>query len=368
MGLFDRFRKKKKPEKQYVVPPASPGGEKPQTVPKPDDMQSAAALLMFEDDPMLKSMKKKDLVGGIKDEEALYLIAMQAKDPDLRWEAAGRMNDVEKLTQFALQMPPVGPWKIMQKIRSAPDGADRLRKIREEAREQAVRKAALEYLSDIEKTPELYLEYAREAHSRNPLYKIEDVDFLSRAILEDEDPFIRNNIARTSYSKLPSPVLFEFVLRTDNDFEERATALNALLARGWKDPEGKLDKMLPEFMGRFTPIIFSMAKNGDPRAVSPLAEMARVHGYSMTAPAALGNIHTKESVQALLELMQTHQDAGDTAAESLKRIYKNTTDPELKKTIAGIERKTYFNHYDVGDRGRSCHSDTPAVIFDLEEE
>lgn len=369
MGLFTRFKKKEKSPKKQAEKPVSSQTGKTRSAQAPDDLQMAIALLQFENDPMLTSMKKKELLGGIKDEGALYLIAMEAKDPDLRWEAAGRMNDAERLTTFALQMPPVGPWKIMERICKAPDRAERLRKIRKEAREEAVRTAALQYLAELENTPELCLEYAKAAHTKNPLYRIKDAEFLSKAILEDEDPFIRNSIAEISYNIIPGPILLEFALRTDNDFKTRAYIVNYLLTvPELEDPEGKLEKILPEFMDKYDPIIFSMAGNGDPRAVPRLAELAKVHSFSMTAPAALGNIHTKESVQVLLELMQTDQVAGKTAAESLIRIYKDTGDPELKKTIAGIERKTYFEHYDIGESGRSCHSDTPAVVFDLEEE
>ena len=333
-----------------------------------EDERLAVLVLAAERDASLIPALRRETIPAIRSDEVLYALAAQAKDRDIRLEAEYRIQDWDVLTRCALEMTPYGAWKIMEKLREAPDGAKRLHRLGTQAKEQKVRKDAMHEWAKLLDTPEAWLECARTVQIDDGLYKISDMELLAKALVEDDSAHLRDAVAQIAGGKLPTNALVQYVLREDNDLQRRARIAEIVLHRGWHDEEGRFDALLPELMDHSRNLVYEMAKRGDGRAVPLLAARALSHPESGTAPTALANIHTAESVQALLHLMQTDHQAGSSAAGALKQIYKKTDDPALRDAIDAIERKTYFKHTDAGTHGESCHTDIPAVIFDLKEE
>lgn len=371
MGLFSRFKKKKEDD-VVLMHPEPPQMSRRETLdamlPK-DDLQLAMLILQLESDSRVVDGIERDILPRVQSEDALYLLAMQAKERDIRIGSAKKIQNPDRLTQVALELPnSYGARTIMEKLQKEPDGMERLERISKEAKDLDVRKAAMRQRAGNDKSPEMQLEYVRIARLRDPLYGIEDTEFLEKHMVEDEDKFIRDSIARTRMPKYGSPALLQYVLREDNSLETRAQAATILLERGWKDPEGKLDEVLPKLIKQDVDLAFAMGEAGDNRAVPELARISRSLTFSSTGPLYLGCINTLDSVQALMDLLQTNQDARNSAAASLKKIYKNTTDPDVKNAIKAIPQKKYFDHIDAGEHGASCHTDMEMVDFYLDEE
>lgn len=79
----------------------------------------------------------------------------------------------------------------------------------------------------------------------------------------------------------------------------------------------------------------------------------------------LVNYPTAESVRVLTKIMKStvSYEFIYNACESLKKIYKSTSDTQLKEQIKAIPKKTYSYHYDQ-DKCYGGHNDTPAAVFD----
>ena len=382
MGLFSKRKKRKEEETQELIRQIN---ERAEMEAKAAQLRKMSGLmtqipqeglseeerlvefvLLAEKDGSLTPAVRKDFLPRIRSDEALYALASRTRDRDLAVNTALQIQSIDLLTRYAAEVLTWGPHRIMERLQNEPDGAERLYRVAHRTKEEKVRESAMEYWAESVNTPQAWLEYARTVKSYKALYHIDDAEVLSKAAVEDND-YIRWGVMRTSAEKLSGEALMAYALREDNNKEMRSKAAELLLKRDWPDPQGQLDALLPDLMEENLYLAFEMAKKGDGRAVPVLKKAALSQSRAREAAWHLGEIETTESVQALLELMQTNQNTGDAAAACLIGIYKRTNDPAVKSAIAAIPRKRYFDHTDAGKHGESCHTDIAAVIFDLEE-
>ena len=301
----------------------------------------------------------------------LELVAELTKDRDVRVAAATRIEGEAALVRVAAKMPEYGTWKILDKIAKFPDSAEQFRTLAASAKDPKVRSDVRIRYAKASGDPDLLLACAREESGtlqKSMILEIDDHAALEKAVLVDDDAAWRALVLWCAVKKLSDHALMSFALREDNDAHKRTEAASELLKRDFSKNVEALSSVLDEHLRNSHDLIYLLAKNGDPRAITPLEDLAlrREQGDKMIAPYALGNIQTKEAVKALLRIMEKDHVAAPYAQKALMQLYREARDGGVQNAIAEIPRRVYHEHTDLGDPGRSCHEDEPYVHFDVD--
>ena len=373
MALF--FRKKKNKTTAPAVPQSggssplagaakslSPREQRAMLIASLSEPERAALILQTGDAGL-----RKEVLETITDQVVLFELVRAAQDRNLRFDAARRINDPDLLTRILLDIPVNGARILLEKMNDAPDHISRWEKIRTGSKDQGVRLSALDRLATETGDPALWLEYARATHYQGIVTHIKDMDFVDRMLPQEQDPYVRKELINHFCGKLPNDTLLAVSLREDISHEEREYALSVLLANGFPASDPRLDHAIAAVLPKSGMLALRLGGLGDVRAVPRLEELSAVHGYKMTAPTALSNIAAPESVAALTRIMEKDPVAGEYAAKSLMHLYREAQDPAVKSALSLVSRKTYHEHSDLGDHGRSCHTDTGPVIFDPQD-
>lgn len=199
--------------------------------------------------------------------------------------------------------------------------------------------------------------------SREFIKKIDDVALLEKTLLKGDYTILCDQIASVAVEKLSGEALLAYALRTYGDGETRGKAAVELMKRNASRYGKLLAPLLDECLQDHR--VCLLAEYGEPRAVAPLEKLAHQHGDRVVACEALGRIHTKQAVAALLRIMEKDQVAAQYAQQALMKLYREAKDDMVRDAIAAIPRRVYHEHGDIGDQGRSCHGDQPYVHFDL---
>lgn len=304
-------------------------------------------------------------VGRIGSDQLLARVVESAKKQDVRMEAAARIKDETLFVQAAVKTPEFGAG-ILDKIEQFPDAEDQLKILMMSAKSQEIRKYARIRLGRTSGDPNTLLACARQSNwlDSKLIEKIDDLALLEKTMLEDSDDTCRRMIAHHALERLSDSSLLSFALRADNDRYIRGKAAVELMKRDASHHARPLAPLLDECLRDDR--VYLLAELGDSRAVAPLEALALSdRGYKMTAPQALGRIHTKQAVAALLRIMEKDQVAAQYAQQALMKLYREAKDDMVRDAIAAIPRRVYHEHGDIGDQGRSCHGDQPYVHFDL---
>ena len=302
----------------------------------------------------------------IRSEQILAQVARSANNRDVCRVVVERIDDETLLLKVADGMSEYGACEALKKIAQFPDAEKQLRQLMASAKNHQIREYARIRLGKISSDPNTLLACARQSNwlDSKLIEKIDDLALLEKTMLEDSDETCRWSIATYAIKRLSDAALLSFALRADNSRYIRSEVAVELMKRDASRHARPLAPLLDECLRDDR--VYLLAELGDPRAVAPLEELAlSEHRHKMIAPQALGRIHTKGAVAALLRIMGKDQVAAQYAQQALMKLYREAKDDMVRDAIAAIPRRVYHEHYDIGDQGRSCHGDQPYVHFDL---